>query len=130
MCNYLSKEEDEYSLAIKQAIKETLKKGVSLQLFSIVWVFQGSCVSFVMTNDFSVRVTKITSRIGVSRHNSLPVLSVLHALSCHCVSLVLRIKKAATLAGHILVAVLFCRAANFKNLIIVFFWNIWLIYGS
>ena len=33
--------------------------------------FRGPCVSFVTTDEFSVRVTKITSRIGVSRDLSL-----------------------------------------------------------
>ena len=34
--------------------------------------FWGPWVSFVMTDEFSVRVTKITSRIGVSWTHSLP----------------------------------------------------------
>ena len=38
----------------------------SLQLFLVVWV------SFVTTDEFSMRVTKITSRIGVSSTQSLP----------------------------------------------------------
>ena len=33
--------------------------------------FRGPCVSFVLTDEFSVRVTKITSRIGVSWTHSL-----------------------------------------------------------
>ena len=33
--------------------------------------FRGPCVSFVLTDEFSVRVTKITSRIGVSWTQSL-----------------------------------------------------------
>ena len=35
--------------------------------------FWGPWVSFVMTDEFSVRVTKITSRIGVSWTHSLPL---------------------------------------------------------
>ena len=38
----------------------------SLQLLLVYGYFQGPWVSFVMTDDFSVRATKITSRIGVS----------------------------------------------------------------
>ena len=34
--------------------------------------FQGPGVSFVMTDEFSVMVTKVTSRIGVSLTHSLP----------------------------------------------------------
>ena len=34
--------------------------------------FQGTWVSFVTTEEFSVRVTKITARIGVSFTHSLP----------------------------------------------------------
>ena len=37
--------------------------------------FSGPWVSFVTTNEFSVRVTKIISRIGVSRTHSLPFLT-------------------------------------------------------
>ena len=35
-------------------------------------IFRGPWVSFVMTDEFSVKVTKITSRIVVSRTHSLP----------------------------------------------------------
>ena len=35
--------------------------------------FWGPWVSLVMTDEFSVRITKITSRIGVSRTHSLPL---------------------------------------------------------
>ena len=34
--------------------------------------FSGPCVSFVTVDEFSVRVTKITSRVGVSWTHSLP----------------------------------------------------------
>ena len=43
----------------------------SLQLFLLVGYFQCPWVSFVTTDNFSVRITKITSRIGVSRTHSL-----------------------------------------------------------
>ena len=36
---------------------------VSLHLFLVMWYFRGPWVSFVMTDEFSVRVTKNTSRI-------------------------------------------------------------------
>ena len=32
----------------------------------VVWTFRGPYVSFVTTDELSVRVTKITSKIGVS----------------------------------------------------------------
>ena len=43
--------------------------------YSYFWrcgYFWGPWVSFVMTDEFSVRVTKITSRIGISWTHSLP----------------------------------------------------------
>ena len=40
--------------------------------FQWCWYFWGLQVSFVMTDEFSVRVTKITSRIGVAWTHSLP----------------------------------------------------------
>ena len=40
----------------------------SLQLYPVVWIF----LSFVTADEFSVRVTKITSRSGVSWTRSLP----------------------------------------------------------
>ena len=48
-------------------------------LYSYSWwceYFCGPWVSFVMTDDFSVRVTKITSRIGVSWNHSLPIFNL------------------------------------------------------
>ena len=38
----------------------------SLHLCPVVWILLRSLISFVKTDEFSVRVTKITSRIGVS----------------------------------------------------------------
>ena len=44
----------------------------SPQLFPVVWISWGPWVSFVATDEFSLRFTKITSRIGVSWTHSLP----------------------------------------------------------
>ena len=48
---------------------------IEVRLYSYFWwcgYFWGSRVSFVTTDEFSVRVTKITSKIGVSWTYSLP----------------------------------------------------------
>ena len=44
----------------------------SLQLFWGVWILLIPWVSFVMTDEFSVRITKLASRIDVSWTHSLP----------------------------------------------------------
>ena len=57
----------------------------SLQLFPVVWIFLRSpWVSFVTTDEFSVRVTKIASGIGVSWTHSLPFyFSLFKACVCY-----------------------------------------------